>query len=98
MIASNGNILWRYQPSKGHVSSTPVIDQNGNLYLNLTNERIISLTAKGQETWMAKGKGFNISQPVLCAKDKFMLYILLNCMSKRSQKDFDKIYLHWGEK
>lgn len=70
-IDINGNVIWEYKPLEGNVATAPALDQEGNLYLNESNFRLVSLTSEGKERWRTTIKGAAIVPPIIGGCNKF---------------------------
>ncbi|WBW98152.1 outer membrane protein assembly factor BamB family protein [Oceanirhabdus sp. W0125-5] len=68
-LDSEGNVLWTYTPKEGNVVTSPAIDMEGNLYLNLSNFRLVSLDSSGKERWITKVSG-GVRVPPIIGKCK----------------------------
>lgn len=66
----DGNIKWKYTPKEGNVVSTPAIDKEGNLYVNLSAFRLVSLNSAGKEKWETKVRGAATVPPIIGSCNK----------------------------
>lgn len=82
-ISWQGNVLWSYTPVKALVSHSPAMDEENNLYTNLTSGHLISLNREGRERWIVSLKGLpNCGPPVLDVQG--------NCFQQSMISDFDR--------
>ncbi len=72
VLNPDGSLKWEYKPEDGHVFSPPSIDEDGNLYLNISRRRLISLDCEGRERWCATISGSDNSPPII-GRDKKLL-------------------------
>lgn len=62
-------ILWRYHPKDGEVWTSPVLAQNGHMYLGGNFFRLLSLELNGDTEWETKVKGYYLYPPVVDSSD-----------------------------
>lgn len=92
----DGSTKWRYMPKEGNVVTTPAIDKEGNLYLNLSAFRLISLSRNGEERWASKVKGAALVPPVIGCCNK--LYQQSFMQDYPQYKSWIEAYSKEGEK
>jgi len=92
----NGNEKWSYKPEEGNVLHSPSLDHEGNLYTNLSNFRLVSLSGEGKEQWIAKIKGSAVNPPIMCCNG--MLYQQSFLPNKSQYTSWIEVFSKNGEK
>jgi outer membrane protein assembly factor BamB len=67
----DGSTKWVFKPKEGNVATSPAIDREGNLYVNLSAFRLISLDSDGKDRWETTVQGAALVPPIIGNCHKF---------------------------
>lgn len=99
-ISEKGEIIWRFDPPEQLIASMPAIDQEGNLYINMSRNmtrRLFSLDCNGNIRWEAEVSGLTASAPPVIGADG-NVYQQSGSPAPRQRKAFLEAFDSCGKK
>lgn len=95
-LNSDGSIKWKYTPKEGNTVTAPAIDKEGNLYINLSAFRLVSLSSEGEEKWQTIVKGAATVPPIIGSCNKLWQQSFMQHYPQ--YKSWIEVYSKEGEK
>ena len=63
-IQTDGTVVWRFE-SQGKIFSTPVVDQNGTVYVGSQDDHFYAISAEGEMRWSYRTGDDNDASPMI---------------------------------